>query len=125
VERESYLLKLSRYVVLNPIRAGMVAAPGDWPWSSYRATVGDTPAPGFLETDWVLRAFAEERTAAMAGYRRFVAQGIVAASPWQALKCQIYLGSEQFVERLTASSTNRNAMVFRRYPCLDSFPFAE
>jgi REP element-mobilizing transposase RayT len=102
VERESYLLELSRYVVLNPVRAGMVAAPGDWPWSSYRATVGEVPAPEFLETDGVLRAFAEERTAAVAGYRRFVVEGIGAASPWQALKSQIYLGSERFVERMQA-----------------------
>jgi REP element-mobilizing transposase RayT len=102
VERESYLLELSRYVVLNPVRAGMVAAPGDWPWSSYRAMVGEVPAPGWLETDAVLRAFAEERTTAVAGYRRFVAEGIGAASPWQALKGQIYLGSEPFVERMQA-----------------------
>jgi hypothetical protein len=102
VERESYLLELSRYVVLNPVRAGMVAAPSDWQWSSYQATVGEAPAPEFLETDGVLRTFAEERTAAVAGYRRFVVEGIGAASPWQALKSQIYLGSEQFVERMQA-----------------------
>jgi len=74
VERESYLLELSRYVVLNPVRARMVATRGDWPWSSYRATVGEAPAPEFLGTDGMLRAFAEERTAAVAGYRRFVLQ---------------------------------------------------
>jgi REP element-mobilizing transposase RayT len=86
VARDSYLLELSRYVVLNPVRAGMVAAPGDWPWSSYRAMVGEVPAPGWLETDAVLRLFAEERTTAVTAYRRFVAEGIGAASPWQALK---------------------------------------
>jgi hypothetical protein len=102
VERESYLLELARYVVLNPVRAARVATPGDWPWSSYRATVGESPAPEFLETDAVLRAFAEERSAAVAGYRRFVAEGIGAASPWQALKNQIYLGSDRFVERMQA-----------------------
>jgi len=100
VEREGYLLELARYVVLNPVRAGMVAAPGEWIWSSYGATVGEAPRPRFLETDWVLRAFAEERAAAVAGYRRFVAEGIGAAGPWGALKGQIYLGSEQFVERM-------------------------
>jgi len=36
VEKQAYLLELCRYVVLNPVRAGMVAAPGDWAWSSYR-----------------------------------------------------------------------------------------
>ncbi len=44
----------------------MVAAPGDWPWSSYWAMVGQAPAPGWLEADAVPRAFAEERTAPMA-----------------------------------------------------------
>ena len=89
-------------MVLNPVRAGMVAAPGDWPWSSYRAMVGEVPAPGWPETDAVLRLFAEERTKAVTGYRRFLAEGIGAASPWQALTSQIYLGSEQFVERMQA-----------------------
>jgi REP element-mobilizing transposase RayT len=102
VERESYLLELSRYVVLNPVRAGMVAAPGDWAWSSYRAVVGEVPAPGWLETDAVLRTFAEDRITAVAGYRRFVTEGIGAAGPWQALKGQIYLGSVPFVERMQA-----------------------
>ena len=40
VEKGSYLLELSRYIVLNPVRARMVRAAQDWPWSSYRATAG-------------------------------------------------------------------------------------
>ncbi|MDQ6959345.1 MAG: transposase, partial [Mariprofundaceae bacterium] len=35
VAADVYLLELSRYVVLNPVRAGMVADPADWLWSSY------------------------------------------------------------------------------------------
>ena len=103
VERDSYLLELARYVVLNPVRAGMVKTPEEWPWSSYRAMVGDVPVPPFLTTDWQLRAFADSRKDAVAGYRRFVAEGIGAASPWRELTGQIYLGSEQFVERARAS----------------------
>jgi REP element-mobilizing transposase RayT len=102
VERDSYLLELARYVVLNPVRTGTVRTPGAWPWSSYRATAGEVPAAPFLATDWLLRAFADTRDDAVAGYRRFVAEGIGATSPWQALKGQIYLGSEQFVERMQA-----------------------
>jgi putative transposase len=102
VERDSYLLELARYVVLNPVRAGMVPAPGDWPWSSYRAMVGEVPAPGWLETDAVLRVFSDERTTAVNGYRRLKAEGIGAASPWQGLKGQIDLGSDQFAERMQA-----------------------
>ena len=38
VQKEAYLLELVRYIVLNPVRAHMVKAAKDWPWSSYRAT---------------------------------------------------------------------------------------
>jgi len=41
VEREAYLLELSRYVVLNPVRAGMAKDIDDWKWSSYPAMMGD------------------------------------------------------------------------------------
>jgi hypothetical protein len=64
------------YVVLNPVRAPMVPEAGNCPWSSYRATVGQEPAPAWLETDWVLGQFAPERSAAQAGYAAFVRQGI-------------------------------------------------
>jgi len=57
VDRESYLLALSRYVVLNPVRASLVKRPEDWPWSSYRATVGFSSAPAFLSTDLTLGLF--------------------------------------------------------------------
>lgn len=59
VDREAYLLALSRYVVMNPVRASLVARPEDWPWSSYRATVGLEPAPAFLATASTLRLFGE------------------------------------------------------------------
>ncbi len=57
-------------------------------------------APSFLATDWLLRAFSDRRQQAVAEYRRFVAEGVNAASPWLEVKNQIYLGSEQFVERM-------------------------
>jgi putative transposase len=60
------------------------------------------PAPGWLETNTVLRVFSDERTTAVTGYRHFVAEGVGAASPWQGLKGQIYLGSDQFAARMQA-----------------------
>jgi len=45
VDADTYLMELIRYVVLNPVRAGMVDQPGKWPWSSYNAMVGETSAP--------------------------------------------------------------------------------
>jgi REP element-mobilizing transposase RayT len=57
VDREAYLATLSRYVVLNPVRAALVKRPEDWPWSSYQATIGFTPPPAFLSTELTLGLF--------------------------------------------------------------------
>ena len=100
VQRDAYLLELSRYVVLNPVRARMVRDAGDWPWSSFRATAGMIPAPDWLKTDWILAAFAESLQDAPSAYRGFVAEGDKQASPWEALKNQIFLGSEAFVAEM-------------------------
>jgi len=99
VERDAYLLELARYLVLNPVRAAMVREAGDWPWSSYRAMVGQAPAPEWLETDWVLGQFGEERSRAQARYAAFVREGVGQASVWDGLRHQIFLGNEAFVER--------------------------
>ena len=72
VERDAYLLELTRYVVLNPVRAAMVSQAGDWPWSSYRAMVGQEPAPAWLQTDWVLGQFAREGNCTGIGVRSCV-----------------------------------------------------
>jgi putative transposase len=102
VEREAYLLELTRYVVLNPVRAGMVAAPEHWPWSSYPATMGHEPAPPWLARDWVLGQFARTRAAARARYAQFVHDGVRHPSIWIGLRHQIYLGGEDFVARMQA-----------------------
>ena len=48
VQKETYLLELARYIVLNPVRARMVRAPKDWSWSSYRATAALASPPPWL-----------------------------------------------------------------------------
>jgi putative transposase len=100
VQIEAYLLELARYVVLNPVRARMVRTARDWVWSNYRATAGMAPAPEWLDTEWTLAAFAEQRQDGQAAYRRFVADGKNQPSPWDDLKNQIYLGSEAFVDEM-------------------------
>ena len=55
VERDAYLLQLSRYVVMNPVRAKMVRAAKDWPWSSYRVTAGLSESTGLVSTDCLNR----------------------------------------------------------------------
>ncbi len=100
VEKESYLLELSRYIVLNPVRAGMVVSVDDWHWSSYRATTGQAKGPECLNTEWILAAFAKTKSVAIEKYKQFVAEGKGQPSPWVLLRKQIYLGSEQFVEKM-------------------------
>jgi REP element-mobilizing transposase RayT len=73
VQRESYLRRVSRYVVLNPVRAGLVQSAGAWPWSSYQATAGMQPEPEWLHVDWIDWAFnAEDRRDAHERYRLYV-----------------------------------------------------
>lgn len=100
VQKETYLLELARYVVLNPVRAGMVRSVRDWPWSSYRATAGWADAPGWLCVDWLLSAFGAQRKVAEGDYRRFVSEGRRSSSPWVDLKRQLYLGDEAFVDKM-------------------------
>ena len=63
---EAYVLELSRYVVLNPVRAGLTKRPDEWPWSSYQATVGLEGRPAFLTADGVLDLFGGGGAAAAA-----------------------------------------------------------
>lgn len=100
VQKDSYLLELARYVVLNPVRAGMVRSAKEWPWSSYRAMVGQAPVPPWLTTDWVLSAFARRKTDAIDRYKAFVAEGKNQPSPWESLRNQIFLGDDRFVEEM-------------------------
>jgi REP element-mobilizing transposase RayT len=100
VQKDSYLLELARYIVLNPVRAQMVRSARDWPWSSYRATADMAAGPGWLATDPILSAFGQRRAEAVAAYREFVAAGRNQRSPWAMLKNQIYLGSDAFVAKM-------------------------
>jgi putative transposase len=102
VEKESYLLELARYVVLNPLRAKMVRRLEQWPWSSYAATCGQTPKPDWLNTDFILSQFGVQRARAIAKYVAFVHEGKGLPSVWGALQAQIYLGSEAFMQKMQA-----------------------
>ena len=106
VDRDGYLLELCRYVVLNPVRAGAVRSVGQYTWSSYRATLGRIAKPDFLAVDWLLEQFAADRATAQEAYRRFVREGLRAPSPWEALRGQILLGGDRFVERLAPRLTD-------------------
>ena len=106
VEKEAYLLELTRYIVLNPLRAGMVTSLDDWPWSSFPLTVGASSPPDWFDPDVLLRQFASERgtersterSAAIHAYREFVMAGKGLPSPMLDLRHQLLLGDDAFVE---------------------------
>jgi len=99
VDKDAYLLELSRYVVLNPVRAGMVKDVADWPWSSYRATAGEEKSPAFLDAGWLLSQFGRTKAKARAAYARFVRDGD-ASRPWEMLNGPDVLGGDTFRSRL-------------------------
>lgn len=101
VDKDSYLLELCRYIVLNPLRAKMVKHPRHYAWSSYRATAGLSNPTALLTREWLLSQFGRQRRTAETRYREFVAQGAGQPSPWDKLTGQILLGSEAFVKKLT------------------------
>jgi putative transposase len=100
IEKDSHLLEVCRYVVLNPVRAEVVERPGDWKWSSYRATSGQENSHPCLTIDWILGQFSRERVKAGEQYRRFVNLGIGKESIWVDVKGQAILGEDEFVDGL-------------------------
>lgn len=96
VEKDSHLLELARYIVLNPVRAGTVRSARDWPWSSYRATSGQAEVPELLTIDWILAQFDSGRDRAVRAYHNFVRQGR-GVEVWGSLRAGCLLGSESYV----------------------------
>lgn len=97
VDKDAYLLELSRYIVLNPVRAKMVSTPDDWPWSSWHSMMGNTPSPDWLATANLLGMFAKQRKTAQKKYADFVQQGN-GIKLWDHLTNQVFLGSDAFVQ---------------------------
>jgi len=98
VEKESHLLELCRYIVLNPVRAGMVADVSQWQWSSYHDML-EYQSSEWLAVEHVLSLFSAHRDKAIERYQKFVDEG-TDRRPWDQLRGQIYLGGDTFRERL-------------------------
>ncbi|MCP4406989.1 MAG: transposase [Gammaproteobacteria bacterium] len=108
VQKDAYLLELSRYVVLNPVRARMAKHPEDWPWSSYCQMIGIADVPKWLNTDWLLRQFGGQRQEAVLAYRRYVMEGKGVSSPLEQTRHQLLLGDDSFVAQHRQQNQNEN-----------------
>lgn len=80
VEKEAYLLELARYIVLNPVRAGLVKHPSEWKWSSYPDTMRANKQSPLLSRKWILSQFSDKHDEACRQYRDFVDSALSNAS---------------------------------------------
>jgi len=95
VEKDAYLFELSRYIVLNPVRANMVKKPESYTWSSYRSSIGLSVSPPWLASGQLINFFGSKEA-----YARFVEEGMNIESPWNELQGQIWLGGSSFREQM-------------------------
>ncbi len=104
VDREAYLLELSRYIHLNPVRAKVVERPEQYPWSSYPGYLWRGKGVPWVEYAWVLSRFGHDRAHARKKYREFIQQGITEKqeNPLKKIYGQMLLGDAVFLEKTRA-----------------------
>ena len=100
LEKEAYFLEVARYIVLNPVRAGMVIHPSEWDWSSYNATVTGSGAQQCLDSAFLLSLFSSNLSEARRRYGCFIQDGIGHLSPFTQVQHGVILGTSQFVTEM-------------------------
>lgn len=108
VDKEEYLLAVCRYIVLNPVRAGLVDDPALYRWSSYLDILRQRRAPKFLHTSYVLSLFAQPGRNAVDEYKAFVMEGL-GEELWSKLRGNMILGGNDFALKIRpVTDTRRN-----------------
>ncbi|MEW6162909.1 MAG: transposase [Nitrospirota bacterium] len=102
VEKDAYLLELSRYVHLNPMRAKIVERPELYEWSSYPAYIGKQKQKSWMEYSWVLSRFGRDKSMARRNYKEYVEEGLEGKieTPLKDLYAQVILGGKEFRENV-------------------------
>jgi putative transposase len=102
VNIDEYAQELSRYIHLNPVRAGIVERPEDYRWSSYKDYIGLNKPPDWLYTDFILNLFDRSVKTARKGYRKFVESmiGVEYESPIKDVFASTILGSLDFINEI-------------------------
>jgi REP element-mobilizing transposase RayT len=106
IEKENYLLEVCRYIVLNPVRAGIVHDPLEWEYSSYRKTFGDRKCCKYLYPDLILSFFSNSLADAQKRYIKYVKEGIGKESPFNEAHGGFILGGEKFVKSVLENDKN-------------------
>jgi REP element-mobilizing transposase RayT len=102
VDKDSYLVELTRYVHLNPVRAKVVERPEEYPWSSYAGYIWKRKRVGWMEYGWILSQFGSDEGAAVRMYRKFVESGMdePGDSPLGGVVGQVLLGGEEMLGKV-------------------------
>lgn len=115
VDRDNYLLEVSRYIHLNPVAARIVERPQDYRWSSYAGYVRGKGISG-LKYETVLDYFAGGRGRQLAQYREFVEGGLGGKQKWAELPVLkgAFVGDEDFMEEARKKAIR--PILERHYP---------
>lgn len=102
VDKDAYLIPLSRYVHLNPVRATIAEGPEGYKWSSYNGYIGKRKEDNWVEYSWVLSKFAQNKKVAWQKYKKYTEEGLAVKieSPFKSLLGQVILGGEDFREKI-------------------------
>jgi putative transposase len=111
-EKDSYFLELSAYIHLNPVRAGLVERPQQYPWSSYRFYVTEGK-DRLVDAGFLLTQFSNNKKRARSAYARFVGSRISQGhrEDFYELRDQRFLGTEEFVEDVCRDLNERPSLV--------------
>jgi putative transposase len=109
VDIDAYLFALLRYIHLNPVKDRLVPDVGSYPWSSHRAYAGLVAPEPWLEIDFCLAVFAEERRKAQAAYRRFIDQSDPMREDVELHDDRCVLGDDKFMANLSKSTVTPGA----------------
>lgn len=102
VEDDNYFGEVSRYIHLNPMKAGRAVHPEDWEWSSYPGYWRKSRQKKFVMYDKILRLYGDNPISQHKRYCAYVEAGINATDidPWRSAWHGIVLGSETFIEKI-------------------------
>lgn len=100
IDVDSYAGELSRYIHLNPVKAGIAKMPENYNWSSYSCYIGRKKKPDWLTTDFILHYYGNDNKQAIRNYQKFVAARINTEydSPLKETIASTILGNEDFTE---------------------------
>ena len=110
IEDTFYLLTVARYIVLNPVRAGIVQNVKEYRWSSYLGTAGILPKKSFLTIGNILLHFSSKKILAQERYCAFIEKGTLEPSPFLEMRYGI-LGSDQFMYEMSRERKNAQEII--------------